>query len=53
VYKFQTSQGPDGDAEGVEREGNVEGCPHPQLTRGLRECRKLPQRGPGHSPSGK
>jgi len=34
VYKFQTSRGPDRDAEGVEGEGNGEGCPPPQPTKG-------------------
>jgi len=32
------------------RGGGVLGCPHPQPTRGVRERRDLPQRGPGRSP---
>jgi len=50
VYKFQTSRGPDRDAKGIKGEGNREGDPLPSRLGGLREQRKLPQRGPGQSP---
>ena len=42
------------DVEGVEGEGNGEGCPPPQPTRGcLGERRKLPHPGLGWSPGRK
>ena len=59
MYKFQTSRGPDNlwrrdrEAEGIEGEGNGEGVPPPQPTRGLGEHRKLPQLGPERSPGRK
>jgi len=54
VYKFQTSQGQTTEAPKASMgEGNGEGCPPPQLIRGLGERHKLPQQGPGRSPSRK
>ena len=43
----------DRDAEGIDREENGEGVSPPQPTKGSRERRKLPQRGPGRSPDRK
>jgi len=46
VYKFQTSWGPDRDAEGIEREGNGEGMdvPLPSRLRGLGSVVSSPSR---------
>jgi len=51
VYKFQTSRGPDRDAEGIKGEGNGEGVspewgrsvPLPSRLGGLAKRHKLPQ----------
>ena len=48
MYKFQTSRGPDRDAEGVEGEGSV---PFPSRLEGLGEHCKLPQWDPGTAPA--
>jgi len=52
VYKFQTSRGPDRDAEGVEGEGNG-GVPLPADWESGGKHRKLPQWGPGLCPGRK
>jgi len=50
VYKFQTTRGPDRDAEGVKRER--EWCVLlPSQLGGQGERRKLPQQGPGRAPA--
>jgi len=51
MYKFQTSRGPDRDAEGVKGGREWRGGVHPLPSRlgGLGEHRKLPQQGPGWS----
>ena len=43
----------DRDAECIETEETWGGVSPHHLTRGLEECRKFPQQGPGHSPSQK